>query len=137
MNKTFIKIVSIFLIIFTLSSPVLAAVATNEQTSEEVSDSQVTEGTTENETEGDKTPAVEPSITISSQHLSVTVNRRITLTAIVSGTTEIPEITWTSSDDTIAEVSATGLVTAKAVGNATITATCEGFTATCAVEVTA
>ena len=46
-------------------------------------------------------------------------------------------ITWTSSDDTIATVSATGLVTPVAVGSDTITATCEGFTATCAVTVEA
>lgn len=123
MNKTFIKIVSIFLIIFTLSSPVLAAVATNEQTSEEVSDSQVNEGTTENESEGDKIPAVEPSITISSQHLSVTVNRRITLTAIVSGTTEIPEITWTSSDEKVATVNQKGQVKGVKAGKTIITAT--------------
>lgn len=46
-------------------------------------------------------------------------------------------VTWTSSDDTIATVSATGLVTAVGIGTATITASCEGFTDTCAVEVTA
>lgn len=69
--------------------------------------------------------------------LSAATSETVQLTATLAPAGATGTITWTSSDDTIAEVSATGLVTAKAVGNATITATCEGFTATCAVEVTA
>lgn len=47
--------------------------------------------------------------------------------------------TWSSSDPTKATVSVTGLVTAVAVGSAiiTVTTTDGGFTATCAVTVTA
>jgi uncharacterized protein YjdB len=45
-------------------------------------------------------------------------------------------ITWSSSSTTIATVSATGLVTAKAAGSATITATSEGKNGTAAVSVT-
>ena len=69
--------------------------------------------------------------------LSAATSETVQLTATLAPAGATGTITWSSSDDTIAEVSATGLVTAKAVGNATITATCEGFTATCAVEVTA
>ena len=73
--------------------------------------------------------------TTSTLSLSGTTTEQLTATLAPAGATGT--ITWTSSDDTIAEVSATGLVTAKAVGNATITAACEGFTATCAVTVEA
>ena len=46
-------------------------------------------------------------------------------------------VTWTSSDATVATVSAEGIVTAKAEGTATITATTDDgdFTDTCAVTV--
>jgi len=44
-------------------------------------------------------------------------------------------ITWTSSDQTVATVSNTGLVTGKAPGNATITATSEGKSGTATVTV--
>ena len=67
--------------------------------------------------------------------LSGTATQQLVATLSPSGATGT--VTWTSSDDTKAEVSATGLVTGKAVGTATITATCETFTATCAVTVEA
>jgi phi13 family phage major tail protein len=67
--------------------------------------------------------------------LSGTATEQLTATLTPSGATGT--VTWTSSDDTIATVSNAGLVTGVAVGNAVITATCETFTATCAVEVTA
>jgi len=51
------------------------------------------------------------------------------------------EITWTSSDDTVATVSETGLVTAVAEGSATITATITvdsvDYSDTCVVTVSA
>lgn len=59
------------------------------------------------------------------------------LTATLSPAGATGTITWTSSDDTVATVSNAGLVSALTVGTATITATCEGKTDTCAVEVTA
>lgn len=46
-------------------------------------------------------------------------------------------ISWTSSDDKIATVDANGNVTAVALGEATITATVDGKSATCKVTVTA
>ena len=45
------------------------------------------------------------------------------------------EVTWSSSDTSVATVSDTGLVTSVAYGNATITATCGGLSATCSVLV--
>ncbi len=62
------------------------------------------------------------------------------LTATVAPTNASnQDITWSSSDNSIATVSTTGLVTAVAAGNATITVTTVdgGFTDQCAVTVTA
>lgn len=67
--------------------------------------------------------------------LAGTTTEQLTATLAPAGATGT--IAWSSSDDTVATVSNAGLVTAVAIGNAVITATCEGFTATCAVEVTA
>ena len=44
-------------------------------------------------------------------------------------------VTWTSSNPSVATVSQTGLVTAIAYGNATITASCGSLTATCSVAI--
>lgn len=44
-------------------------------------------------------------------------------------------VTWTSSNSSVATVSQTGLVTSAAYGNATITATSGGISATCSVAV--
>lgn len=44
-------------------------------------------------------------------------------------------IVWTSSDDSIASVTSGGIVTAKTIGTATITATCGSFSATCDVDI--
>ena len=85
------------------------------------------------------TPIVVTGITVApttaTLSLSGTATQQLTATLAPSGATGT--ITYTSSDDTVAEVSASGLITGKAVGTATITATCEGKTATCAVTVEA
>lgn len=77
-------------------------------------------------------------MTLSRSEGTVVVGETLTLTA-----TTIPadaQVTWTSSDDAIAEVEA-GVVTGVAAGTATITAsiTVDGvnYTDTCAVTVTA
>ena len=81
-----------------------------------------------------------PSVTLNKDtttlSLSGTDSETLTATTVPAGET----VTWTSSDDTVAEVAA-GVVTAKAQGTATITAkiTVDGhdYTDTCAVTVTA
>ena len=67
---------------------------------------------------------------------SIKVGETLQLTATV-----LPEeaagavLTWSSSDESIATVSATGLVKAVSIGTATISVTCGNVTATCTVEV--
>lgn len=81
-----------------------------------------------------------PSVTLNKDEttlsLSGTDEETLTATTVPAGQT----VTWTSSDDTVAEVAA-GVVTAKAQGTATITAkiTVDGtdYTDTCSVTVTA
>ncbi|MBP3647012.1 MAG: CotH kinase family protein [Clostridia bacterium] len=57
-----------------------------------------------------------------------------TLTATVTPSDTTDAVTWSSDDSSIASVS-NGVVTAKANGSATITATCGEYNATCAVTV--
>ena len=56
------------------------------------------------------------------------------LTATVTPSDTTDEVVWSSDDSSIASVS-DGVVTAKANGSATITVTCGGYSATCAVSV--
>ena len=49
----------------------------------------------------------------------------------------VSAVTWSSSDDTKATVSASGVITGIAEGTATVTATSGSFTASVAVTVTA
>ena len=78
------------------------------------------------------------SITLNSSSESIELGKTYTLTAAVKHGDEIidREVTWVSSDPSIASVGETGVVTGKAAGSATITATCLGKTATCTITVT-
>ena len=67
------------------------------------------------------------------EELGVTFQLEATVTPVDATS---PAVTWTSSDDAVATVDENGLVTAVAVGTATITATADGVSATCAVTVT-
>lgn len=70
---------------------------------------------------------------------SITVNGTSQLTANVLPTNATNKnVTWTSSNATIATVSSTGLVTGKTAGNASITVTTQdqGKTASCAITIT-
>jgi uncharacterized protein YjdB len=86
------------------------------------------------------TPQVVTALTISSETASIVVDKTLQLTATIApenATTKA--VTWSSSDESVATVDETGLVTAHKVGNATITvATTDGsnLTATCALTVT-
>lgn len=86
------------------------------------------------------TPVAVTSVTVSpaTKTLAVDGTQQLTATVLPSGATQT--VTWSSSDTSKAEVSATGLVTAKAVGEATITATSTADntkTGTCTVTVSA
>lgn len=82
-------------------------------------------------------PTVVTGIAVSPSTLTVAENETAQLQAILSPAGATGEVTWESSDDTYATVSASGLVTGKAAGSATITATCGTFTDTCVVTITA
>ncbi len=78
------------------------------------------------------------SITIEPPSLSLQINEQAALTAnIIPATASDKRVTWSSGDDTIATVSSTGAVTARALGETIITATTVdgGMTATCSVSV--
>lgn len=90
---------------------------------------------------GSSTPTV-TSITVTPSSLNLDLNgtKTETLTATVNGTNNPSQaVTWTSSNTSVATVSALGVVTAKATGNATITATSQADgtkSGTCTVTVT-
>ena len=81
-------------------------------------------------------PAV-TGIGVAPSAVSVAEGAKVQLAATLFPAGATGEITWSSSDDTYATVSATGEVTGVAAGSATITATCGTYTDTCAVTVTA
>ena len=79
------------------------------------------------------------SVTMSPTTASIAVNATSQLTATVAPSNATNKnVTWSTSNSTVATVSSTGLVTGKLVGTATITVTtADGSkTATCAVTVT-
>jgi len=69
------------------------------------------------------------SISLSANMLQMTIGDMKTLTAT---TTPTSDVTWSSSNDSIATVFH-GVVTAKGIGNAIITASANGATATCQI----
>lgn len=75
-------------------------------------------------------------LTLSKTELTIEIGETETITATVlpSNATE-KTVAWTSSNASVAEVSAAGVVTAKAEGEAVITATCGTKTATSKVTV--
>lgn len=68
---------------------------------------------------------------------SVAEGDKIQLSATLYPEGAVGTVTWSSDDTSTATVSASGEVTGVAAGSATITATCNGYTDTCAVTVTA
>ena len=76
-------------------------------------------------------------VTLEKPSLSLREGETITLTATVKPDNATNKtVTWSSNDETIATVDASGVVTALKAGIATITATADGETATCTVTVT-
>ena len=76
-------------------------------------------------------------ITLSDDGMSVALNKSTTLSVIKNPTAAAPNasITWVSSAPEVATVDANGVVTAHAIGRATITAYCDGYSASCVVAV--
>ena len=82
-----------------------------------------------------QTPALS-GITLNRSSLVLSENKQFTLTAGPNPVdAEMPAVTWESSNDAIASVTNSGVITGESVGSATITATAGGFTATCNVSV--
>lgn len=81
-------------------------------------------------------PAIPPMLEIYPSVWLAEPGQTIYLDAIVSPEDiNFEELKWSSSDETVAIVNDYGLVTALSIGNAIITATCEGVSATCEVMV--
>ena len=80
-------------------------------------------------------PAADSSVSIKldKSSSSVVCGKTVTLKAAVKGTSS--KVSWNSSNSKIASVDASGKVTAKQAGSATITATVEGKSAQCVVQV--
>lgn len=107
MKKTVLKVTAVFFVfIFAFSSLVTAfAVATP----------------TDPVPEEDKTVA----LILSAESLSVKIGKSIQMTATVTNVSKQPTIVWASSDIDVAVVDQSGNVKGKALGKATITATCK------------
>jgi len=87
------------------------------------------------------TEAVVPAtgVSLNNTTLGIVEGNTAQLTAIVAPANATNKnTTWSSSNEAVASVSQTGVVTAVAVGTAVVTATTEdgGFTATCSITVT-
>lgn len=80
-------------------------------------------------------PAESISLDTTELRLAIGDTQQLVATVLPENATD-KTVEWTSSDTEIATVSEDGLVTAIAEGNATITAACSGFDATCNVTVT-
>ncbi len=76
------------------------------------------------------------SISVSPQNVNLLEGKEITLTAtVLPENTDYPNVVWSSSDESVATVSETGVVTAISEGTAIISATSDGVSGTCTVTV--
>ena len=82
-------------------------------------------------------PKPATGITLDKTELTLTAGEVDTLTATVTPTDTTDTVVWSTDDDTVATVDASGSVTAVGVGETTITAQAGGVSATCAVTVEA
>ena len=65
-------------------------------------------------------------------NVTIGLTKKLTATVLPDNATE-KTVTWTSSNNSIASVASDGTVTCKGVGEATITASCDGKSGTCKV----
>lgn len=85
-----------------------------------------------------ETPAAETTIQLDKKSLTLGVKEKYNLKATVEGAAKGQAVTYSTSKSSVAAVSASGKVTAKKKGTATITAkTADGKTATCKITVKA
>lgn len=81
-------------------------------------------------------PAEAKSVSLNNTSLSIKIGETSALTASVSPSTASRNVTWSSSNSSVAAVSGSGIVTGKSAGSAVITAkTSNGKTAECKVTV--
>jgi len=79
---------------------------------------------------------IEPTgISLNKINATMTVGRTLQLSATLQPNGATGSISWSTSNNSVASVSSAGLVTAKGMGNATITATVGGYSATCSITV--
>ena len=77
-------------------------------------------------------PSADPAVYISQSVISLTEGQTVQLSAVAS---DSASVSWVSSNEAIATVSAEGLVTAKSEGEAVITAAISSALASCTVKV--
>lgn len=87
--------------------------------------------------EGQTTPVVLSGIGVSPSIASMDVNEKLALITTLYPKGATGDVTYSTSDDTIATVDENGEITAIAEGSATITATCGTYSDSCAVTVVA
>ena len=75
------------------------------------------------------------ALTLNQTELTITEKGKVQLTATKTPTNCIDAVTWESSNDSVAIVSSTGLITPRENGSCTITARCGTKTATCNITV--
>lgn len=74
-----------------------------------------------------------PTITLDKTSVTLAIEESVTLVPTVSDDTL--EVSWSSSDSSVAKVNSYGVVIAQSLGTATITASVKGAKATCTVKV--
>ena len=80
-------------------------------------------------------PVTPTGIGVAPSEATLDVNEKISLIATLTPKGATGEVTYASSDDTVATVSESGEVTAVATGTATITATCGTYSDECEITV--
>ena len=82
-------------------------------------------------------PIEATGIKLNKTSATVQVGRSLQLAATLQPSGATGTVTWTSNSTSVAMVSNSGLVSAKSAGAATITATCNGYSASCVITVAA
>ena len=81
-------------------------------------------------------PITPTGVSLNKTTASLSINKTLQLSASLQPTGATGTVSWSSSNTSVATVSNSGLITAKAAGTATITATVNSLTANCVITVT-